>query len=48
MILRSTTKKMEITESMKQYFTELIQPLATNTSINKMFEDFKSEMIEKI
>ena len=48
MTLRSSTKKMvDVTEEMKIYFKELIQPLATNLSILQMFKEFKSEMVEK-
>ena len=45
------SENMATIDEMKEYFSELIseitKPLATINHINKLFEDFKSEMIEK-
>ena len=37
----------EISEEICKYFSELIKPLATNTSLKEMFGKMKEEVISK-
>ena len=49
-VTRSSTKSesmSEISEEICKYFSELIKPLATNTSLKEMFDKMKEEVISK-
>ena len=37
----------DISEEIRQYFSELIKPLATNTSFKEIFDKMKEELIYK-
>ena len=37
----------DISEEIRKYFSELIKPLATNTSLKEMFDKMKEEVISK-
>ena len=37
----------DISEEIQKYFSKLIQPLATNTSLKQMFDKMKEEVISK-
>ena len=37
----------KISEEICKYFSELIKPLATNTSLKEMFDKMKEEVISK-
>ena len=37
----------DISEEIRKYFSELIKPLATNTSLKEMFDKIKEEEISK-
>ena len=46
----SSTKSesmLDISEEISKYFSELIKPLATNTSLKEMFDKMKEEVISK-
>ena len=42
------TRSMAISEEVKEYFANLIEPLATHNSIQKMIEEFKKVIVPKI
>ena len=49
-VTRSSAKSesmSEISEEICKYFSELIKPLATNTSLKEMFDKMKEEVISK-
>ena len=49
-VTRSSTKSesmLDISEEISKYFSKLIKPLATNTSLKEMFDKTKGEMISK-
>ena len=37
----------DISEEIRKYFSELIKPLTTNTSLKEMFDKMKEEVISK-
>ena len=37
----------DISEEIRKYFSELIKPLATNTSLREIFDKMKEEVISK-
>ena len=51
MVVTSSSAKSEsmseISEEICKYFSELIKPLATNTSLKEMFDKMKEEVISK-
>ena len=51
MVVTSSSPKSEsmseISEEICKYFSELIKPLATNTSLKEMFGKMKEEVISK-
>ena len=49
-VTRSSAKSesmSDISEEIRKYFSELIKPLATNTSLKEMFDKMKEEVISK-
>ena len=40
-------KVSDISEEIRKYFSELMKPLATNTSLKKMFDKMKEEVVSK-
>ena len=49
-VKRSSAKSesmSEISEEIRKYFSKLIKPLATNTSLKEMFDKLKEEVISK-
>ena len=46
-VTRSSAKSESMSESIRKYFSELIKPLATNTSLKEMFDKMKEEVISK-
>ena len=49
-VTRSSAKSermSKISEEICKYFSELIKPLATNTSLKEMFDKMKEEVISK-
>ena len=47
---RSSVKanEMAVTKEIKDYFTQLVEPLATNDGINEMFSKFQKDVLSKI
>ena len=37
----------DISEEIQKYFSELMKPLATNTSLKEMFDKMKEEVVSK-
>ena len=49
-VTRSSAKsesRSDISEEIRKYFSELIKPVATNTSLKEMFDKMKEEVISK-
>ena len=49
-VTRSSSKResiLDISEEIRKYFSELIKPLPTNTSLKEMFDKMKEELISK-
>ena len=44
----SASTGMAISTDIQEYFTKLIEPLSTNYGLKKMFEEFKTEVLEKM
>ena len=40
-------KKMSVLQELHDYFSELIQPLATNECLEQMFQKLKKELVTK-
>ena len=40
-------KKMSVLQELHDYFSELIQPLATNKCLEQMFQKLKKELVTK-
>ena len=40
-------KKMSVLQEFHDYFSELIQPLATNKCLEQMFQKLKNELVTK-
>ena len=40
-------KKMPVLQELHDYFSELIQPLATNKCLEQMFQKLKKELVTK-
>ena len=47
-ITRSRTMSMSISNELKDYFSALIEPLATQSSLNELFKKFKTEIVSKL
>ena len=50
-VTRSSAKSgsmSDISEEIRKFFSELIKPLATNTSLKEMFDKMKEEVISKL
>ena len=41
------TENMAISEEIRNYFSDLIKPLATNQSLEEIFSKFKEEIVSK-
>ena len=49
-VTRSSAKSesmSDISEEIRKYFSEVIKPLTTNTSLKEMFDKMKGEVISK-
>ena len=45
--LSEKTENMAISEEIRNYFSDLIKPLATNQSLEEMFSKLKEEIVSK-
>ena len=44
----NTMSKMSITNEIKEYFSSLLAPLATQEAINEVFDNFKKAVLSKL